>query len=670
MYIKKINLSFWHKGTRKVYEFESFSKIQEPLFSLETVEKFNHIKIDLVPKETLLLESFVLTMKRKVRPSEKVFVNGYQTWTDSREFEADEQLFPLNPLMKPVTNRFRMKYYGDYHFYEYPQEQGTFHSYTYTYFRTDETVELWGSLMDKTGFTIFETNVYTGSFQIAKDCKKLEISEKYEAFELFQKTGDTTKVWEDYFEAMGEERSNAKAVSGWTSWYHHYTKISEEIVLKNLAAFAYEEMPIDLFQIDDGYQKSVGDWTENSKFPNGMKILTDRIHQKGYKAGLWIAPFICEEKSSIRINHPEWICRDEQGKPLSIGYSLDWSGNFYALDFENEDVKNHLRRTFIRILEDWNFDMLKLDFLHAVAIVPPRHKTRGQVMREAMEFLRELAGDKLLLGCGVPLSSAFGLVDYCRIGADVALKWEDALLEKRLRYRERVSTKCSLNSTIGRHQLNGRFFLNDPDVFILRNENNSLSFTEKHSLFVLNQVMGGLLFTSDDIATYDGKTLRLYSSQFPLLEKKNIVVNKEGEIYQITFEIEDKKYFLCANLSDKPYDLPLPEGQKYFAPKKIVSHSLHLFPHQTQIFKVVEGKEVELLGSTGHLFTGADVKKLSIEGQTIDIQRYDKSLKAATIYLSVPIVGDYMVNGQLLAATEQLGRVILEVDFGESEEEA
>ncbi|EKC48560.1 hypothetical protein OBE_15116, partial [human gut metagenome] len=39
-------------------------------------------------------------------------------------------------------------------------------------------------------------------------------------------------------------------------------------------------------------------------------------------------------------------------------------------------------------------------------------------MCEAMDFLRECVGEKMILGCGVPLMPAFGKVDYCRIGAD------------------------------------------------------------------------------------------------------------------------------------------------------------------------------------------------------------------------------------------------------------
>jgi alpha-galactosidase len=54
-------------------------------------------------------------------------------------------------------------------------------------------------------------------------------------------------------------------------------------------------------------------------------------------------------------------------------------------------------------LNEWGYHMVKLDFLYSVCLIPTKTKTRGQIMTEAMKFLRECVGDKLILGCGVPL---------------------------------------------------------------------------------------------------------------------------------------------------------------------------------------------------------------------------------------------------------------------------
>ena len=111
--------------------------------------------------------------------------------------------------------------------------------------------------------------------------------------------------------------------------------------------------------------------------------------------------------------------------------------------------------------------MVKLDFLYAACILPIHNKTRGEIMCDAMDLIRECCGDKLVLGCGVPLMPAFGKVDFCRIGADAGLDWRRHLYIN----REAVSTCHTVNNSIFRRHLDGRAFMNDPDVFLLRESN-------------------------------------------------------------------------------------------------------------------------------------------------------------------------------------------------------
>ena len=101
-----------------------------------------------------------------------------------------------------------------------------------------------------------------------------------------------------------------------------HVNINEEIILKNLAAFEEKKLEIDIFQIDDGYQKSVGDWLDiqENKFPNGMKHLADKIHEKGTKAGLWLAPLVVEKKSSLFQEKKDWLLKDEKGNFVVAGY--------------------------------------------------------------------------------------------------------------------------------------------------------------------------------------------------------------------------------------------------------------------------------------------------------------------------------------------------------------
>ena len=71
----------------------------------------------------------------------------------------------------------------------------------------------------------------------------------------------------------------------------------------------------------------------------------------------------CEKDSFIVREHPDWILKNEKGGFLKIGFNPLWSYWFYALDVYNEEVRAYLKKVFHTILQEWNFDLVKLDFL-------------------------------------------------------------------------------------------------------------------------------------------------------------------------------------------------------------------------------------------------------------------------------------------------------------------
>ena len=243
----------------------------------------------------------------------------------------------------------------------------------------------------------------------------------------------------------------------------------------------------------------MGDWleTDAQKFPHGLRSMVDEIHASGFQAGLWLAPFVCEKDSALFLQHPDWLLKAD-GAPWCCGGN--WSG-FYALDIDNPAVLDYLRRVFDRVLNDWGFDLVKLDFLYGAAPFGTPHESRAARMRRAMELLRSWCGQKAILGCGVPVMPAFGLVDYCRVSCDVSLDWDDVWY-MRLFHRERVSTKQAINNTLFRRQLNGRAYGSDPDVFFLREENCKLTAEQKRTLATVNALLGNVFLTSDMPSRY------------------------------------------------------------------------------------------------------------------------------------------------------------------------
>ena len=457
-----------------------------------------------------------------------LFLNGYQSWTDSRERGARERMHSLELVPRAVIDRFHLDGYGDYRFVDYGRSHGQQHGFTYGYIRRGEEFMLLGSLAEESGFTVLRFDTGANTITLEKDCRGHHFRGDYTVFDLAILHGTEDAVFDEYFRLLGVEPAKGKRLTGYTSWYNCYENISEETIAEDLAGFAGGAKLPDVFQIDDGYENAIGDWlVPNERFPNGMKAAADAIRAAGMLPGIWLAPFSAEKDSILVREHPDWLLRDGEGKAPMGG--CNWSG-FYGLDIYNEEYRAWLKEVFDTVVNDWGYGLLKLDFLYAACLIPRRDKTRAQVMYDGMRLLRELAGDTIILGCGVPLAPAFGLVDYCRIGCDMSLNWLGDRLMRPL-HREVPSTRNTLLNTVYRRHLDGRAFRNDPDVFLLRDDNIKLTRKQRETLALVNALFGGVRFTSDNVGDYDPDKRAIYD-RLKTLSRKNVtgVERKHGRL--------------------------------------------------------------------------------------------------------------------------------------------
>ena len=464
--------------------------------------------LNLTAEKEIELLSVRAVFERRFSPEEVLFLNGYQSWTDSAEHNVNEKLHGIDKLPKFLVNRFAFNRYGDYDFASYSHRKGNIHGWTYGYIRKDDRFEFIGSLCEESGYTLIRFDCQNSVVVFEKDCANHCFMGDYKAFDVVFAEGGEDYVFDKYFESLRIPKPNTKRITGYTSWYNRYENITEASVTEDLNGFVSEAHLPDVFQIDDGYESAVGDWliVDSAKFPSGMKVIADSIRERGMIPGIWLAPFAAENDSRLVKEHPDWLLRDKNGAPVTGG--SNWSG-FYGLDIYNPEFRDYLKKVFDTVLNEWGYKLVKLDFLYAACVVPRRDKTRAQIMYDGMKFLRELCGEALILGCGVPLAPAFGIVDYCRIGCDVSLSWDDVAY-MRLMHRERVSTRNSLMNTVFRRQLDGRAFRNDPDVFLLRDDNIKLTQQEKKVLATVNSLFGGVLFTSDNVGRYDDSKKQVY----------------------------------------------------------------------------------------------------------------------------------------------------------------
>jgi alpha-galactosidase len=603
-------------------------------------------RIRVIPdrRSRLDLEQFHVTFTLPVT-AKSCFLNGFQSWTESCELPASAAQKPFSRLYAHWVNKYQLRQFGGQTFNPYAGKPGIFSGYTYGYVRhPDNLITLVGSLDESGGYTIVRIDTSRDdrvTVTVEKECFKERLDLQEMVLSFFLGTGEDEQMFDSWHRETGVKARPAEPVLGWTSWYSHYRNISRAVIDKNLKAFSQRGIPLQLFQIDDGWQTAVGDWLSiRDTFPEGMADTARAIRREGYTPGLWIAPFTAEESSQLCRDHADWIIRNEHG-PVKAGTSpLHWGGAFYGLDIYHPEVREYLRRVFHTIVQVWGFQMIKADFLYTAALEPRGGRSRGRIMHDALAFLRELTGDRLLLGCGVPLGSAFGTVHYCRVGSDIAPVWEDRHL-KAMHFPERVSTANSLASTIGRRQLNGRFFHNDPDVIVLRESRTRLTSAQKQVLFFVNNLFGSLVFTSDNPEEYTDSQLQRYCSAFPLVRKTIRSVKNSDGLYVVDFTIRETGYSAVINLSGKSgrYILGGGEGTAWYSEEFGIvcgGREQKVKGIEAHCWVKVPAESWKAVGTTGRLFPGSEIDQIFKEDDELMITFREGTLHAGDVIVRLP----------------------------------
>ena len=313
---------------------------------------------------------------------------------------------------------------------------------------------------------------------------------------------------------------------GWCSWYYYFTRVRESDVIDNLDVLRRlrGRVRCDYVQVDDGYQRAIGDWLEpNAKFPHGMRWLAERIRTAGFDAGIWLAPFLARPDSQLFRSRPEWFVRAAGGGLRSACWNPMWSLGrpAYALDTTRDDVLEWLRELARTIVQQWGYRVLKLDFLYAAALPGVRADesvTRAEALRRGLEAIREGAGeDAFLLGCGCPLGQAIGVVDGMRIGADVAPFWSNWISHWLNRSRHGVATENAMRNILTRAFMHRRLWLNDPDCLMVRASETALTPDEVRSLATAIALTDGMFVLSDNLEALPAERLEWIERTLPLL---------------------------------------------------------------------------------------------------------------------------------------------------------
>jgi hypothetical protein len=136
--------------------------------------------------------------------------------------------------------------------------------------------------------------------------------------------------------------------------------VNEEVALRMIRDSA--ELGVDMFHIDAGWFREVGDWYPNpTKFPHGLAVIADEAHQHGLKFGLWIdwtQAGLSTEAGALNARDPlvrDWMVTD---------IPADWKPEPFkgqTIDLGVPEAKRWAEKEVERVVTDYKLDMLEHD---------------------------------------------------------------------------------------------------------------------------------------------------------------------------------------------------------------------------------------------------------------------------------------------------------------------
>ncbi len=322
--------------------------------------------------------------------------------------------------------------------------------------------------------------------------------ETLELAPLWIQTGTEPASLVEAYAEMAAEETTPRGLDqappvGWLTWYQYYTDIDEETVRNEMAAAASlntdpDRVPLEVFQVDDGWQEIWGDWTAGADFPGGMPQLAADIRALGMTPGLWLAPLYVDRSTLTYSEHGDWWVQKPDGDEIT--FTNLGTGDYAVLDVTHPEAADWLQGELARLVADgWTY--LKLDFLYAGAQEGLRHdgSTGTQAYARAMTLIREAVGeDTFLLASGAPMLPSLGHFEAFRTGSDIAFEASGEPDQAFLRW--------AVRATSARSWTNGRWWWSDPDPVLIRAP---FTETQVRGAIAAQVASGGAWFLGDSL---------------------------------------------------------------------------------------------------------------------------------------------------------------------------
>lgn len=474
------------------------------------------------------------------------------------------------------------------------------------------------------------------------------------------RTGDVQQEIEDFATAKatryGTRQGQRPAV--FCTWYYYGLTVTYEDVKTNLELMKKMKLPFDVFQVDEGWEITLGEWAPNEKFPVSMKQVADEIKMAGYRPGIWTSPFIAHESAAIWKEHPEWKLRYKNGEPCLFHMN---DTVYHVLDITHPDTCQYFTELYRMLTDEWGYTYHKLDFTRASVIYEDasfydKQITLAESYYRAVCAIREGMGQKsYFLMCGGLYDPIIGLVDAQRTGSDVLSMWSSNI------NKDGKTAPYTIRQSVMRYYMN-RWWDNDPDALMIRRNQvmeRNLRLTygllndEEVKTCVLNQFIGGgIMCATEPLDKIDMDRVWEYRRILPIFESTVTpvdIMNPErfpGAV-DVYMPSTDSHYTCCINWDDDAGYSPdicvkklVPDyaddndrylvcdyynGTYYTDVKANDTITAEpIAPHGANLFKISRMSSLPaVVRSTGHYSMGAEFEILRMEGNNLHYKVYN-----------------------------------------------
>lgn len=299
-----------------------------------------------------------------------------------------------------------------------------------------------------------------------------------------------------YFQVIGQNylkynpakitQNNQAPLMGWASWNNYRVNINEDIIRQQADAMVklgLDTIGYQYINIDDGFfggrDEDGSLLAHQERFPSGMLELSDYIHCKGLKAGIY---------TDAGIN----TCASYWDKD-TIGVGMGLYG--------------HDQQDLYRLLVEWNYDFIKVDWCGGEWLGLDEQIRYTQIANAIKQIKPEVKYN--VCRWQFPGKWVTTIADSWRISGDIANKFES------------VMKIIDINSELWQYCSPGHY--NDMDMLQV---GRGMTYEEDKAHFSMWCMMSSPLILGNDLTKISQETLQIISN------KDLIAINQNPFAYQ------------------------------------------------------------------------------------------------------------------------------------------